>query len=109
AQTVKGDSKDLNFTVKYTKNATDSDKQDGTNTPSNPDSNSKNPALSERTKPQTNRNPLPSKQQHTSRLDKYNKLPDTAKKEQRYSIAGLLGVSAVLSLFGLSGRRNKKN
>ncbi|GAP05164.1 LPXTG cell wall anchor domain-containing protein, partial [Fructobacillus tropaeoli] len=41
--------------------------------------------------------------------EKHNKLPDTAKKEQGYSITGLLGVSTVLSLFGLSSRRNKKN
>ncbi|MBS9336751.1 BspA family leucine-rich repeat surface protein, partial [Fructobacillus papyrifericola] len=37
AQTVNSDSQDMTFTVTYTKDATGSDNQDGTNTPSNPD------------------------------------------------------------------------
>ncbi|MBS9336753.1 BspA family leucine-rich repeat surface protein, partial [Fructobacillus papyrifericola] len=65
AQTVNSDSQDMTFTVTYTKHATGSDNQDGTNTPSNPDnqdgtntpsnpgSNGTNQVSSESTKPQT--------------------------------------------------------
>ncbi|CAK1235398.1 hypothetical protein R55210_AODCCCNP_00563 [Fructobacillus fructosus] len=66
-------------------------------------------ASSETTKTQAVRKELPAKQYHGNRLDKYNTLPDTAKKGQRISIAGLLGITAALGFFGLSGRRNKKD
>lgn len=109
AQRVNGDSQDLNFTVKYMKDSTDSDKQDGSNSPSDSGSNGTYLHLSETTTTQTDGKPLPSKQQHDSRLEKYHKLPDTAKKEQHYSMAGLLGITAALSFFGLSKRFHKND
>ncbi|MBS9338018.1 mucin-binding protein [Fructobacillus parabroussonetiae] len=108
AQMVNGDSQDLNFTVKYMKDATDSNNQDGSNTPSNPSSNGTDSTSSETTKTQTAGKPLPSKQQHTTRLEKYHNLPDTAKKDQGYGLAGLLGISAILVFFGLSKSRKKR-
>ncbi|WP_213793301.1 hypothetical protein, partial [Fructobacillus papyrifericola] len=76
---------------------------------SNPGSNGTNQVSSESTKPQTAGKPSPSKQPHTTRLEKYHNLPDTAKKEQGYGMAGLLGITAMLSFFGLSKGLHKNN
>lgn len=118
AQTINGDSQDLSFTVKYTKDATGSDNQECTNTPSNsdnqdgskttsnPGSNGTDQVSSENAKLQTDGKSLPSKQQNTIRLEKYNKLPDTANKDKLNSLTGLLGV---LGFFWLSSRFKKKD
>ncbi|WP_338345346.1 mucin-binding protein [Fructobacillus fructosus] len=108
AQTVNGDSKDLNFTVKYTKNSTNLDNHDDTVVPSTPGSNSANKVMLESTKAQTD-NLQPPKQHRNSRVEKYNSLPGTAKKDKFKSIAGLLGITAVLGFFGLTNGLNKKD
>ncbi|WP_288846789.1 mucin-binding protein [uncultured Fructobacillus sp.] len=110
AQTVNGDSKDLDFTVTYTRDATTTPvNHDKTATPSLPESNGTHPAISGNTSPDVFMPSLTSKQHNESRVSKYNPLPDTSKKEQHNSIASLIGLTAALGFLGFSHYRDKKN